>query len=71
MFTYNFKLKSDNGTYRFKTVAQNKKIATEMICKAEGCPKSAILEVKRVKKVVKKAEPYRKKYKVKIIDLKL
>jgi hypothetical protein len=45
---YRLTLRHDNGIKRITTVARNKQVAKDVICRCEGCPPSAIISIKRL-----------------------
>ena len=54
MRNYLIKLSYDNGSFNIQVRARNKKVAIDMITKAENCPESAITKIIHLKKGVKK-----------------
>lgn len=46
ILTYRLKVKHDQGTKTIITAASSEQAAREIVCKAEGCPDSAIIQVR-------------------------
>lgn len=47
---YRVTVKHDHGTKCITTVARNKQVAKDVICRCEGCPPRSILSVERLYK---------------------
>lgn len=47
MRKYSVKVKHDNGTTTFNVMATDFISAIDIVCKAEGCPRSAIMSSSR------------------------
>lgn len=49
MKTYAFELNSDTGKYFVRVIARNWKVAIELVCDWQHCPKRAIVSKRIVK----------------------
>lgn len=52
LFQFKATIRHDNGSFNLSTVATSRTQAKLTICKAENCPESAILSIKKVKRIV-------------------
>ncbi|HSW59959.1 MAG TPA: hypothetical protein VLJ60_04130 [bacterium] len=51
IYLFRLTLKHDSGTFRIKTASSSEESAVKTVCKAENCPKSAIIKIEKLKTI--------------------